>query len=183
MGGAETLRLRAMQEKAADTKAEEDALRAKRAQEASERAWRAKELAAARAHEEKQRALKIARNVQMREKERKLAEQAQLEKLEFERILQVQAEADARDREQMEVKHQINVNHSKEIREIIARNEIERKVQRQQFLSEGDKLKDRMGLEQSKVELIKQRKLKELEECGVPEKYRAELERYKIEGY
>ena len=47
--------------------------------------------------------------MQLREKERKLAEQAQLEKLEFERILQVQAEADARDREQMEVKHEINI--------------------------------------------------------------------------
>jgi len=180
---AETLRLRAMQEKAADLKGEEDALRAKRAQEASERAWRAKELAAARAHEEKQRALKIARNVQMREKERKLAEQAQLEKLEFERILQVQAEADARDRESMEVKHEINIGHSNEIRDIIMRNEVERKVQRAQFLSEGDKLKGRMGTESEKVEHIKERKLEELEACGVPEKYRAELERYKIEGY
>ena len=98
----ETLRLRAQQEKAADTKAEEDALRAKRAQEAAEREWREKELAAAMGAKEKQEAMKIARNVQMREKERKLAEQAQLEKLEFERILMVQAEADARDREEME---------------------------------------------------------------------------------
>merc|ERR1711871_774087 len=159
MGGAETLRLRAMQEKAADTKAEEDALRAKRAQEASERAWRAKELAAARAHEEKQRALKIARNVQMREKERKLAEQAQLEKLEFERILMVQAEADARDREEMEKRISQNVHHSDELRETIARNEVERKEQRQKFLAEGGKLEARMQVEAAKIEAIKQQKL------------------------
>ena len=62
---AETLRMRAMQEKMADTKAEEDALRAKRAQEAAERDWRNKELTAARAAGEKQQAMKIARNVQV----------------------------------------------------------------------------------------------------------------------
>jgi hypothetical protein len=73
--------------------------------------------------------------------------------------------------------------HSKEIREIIQRNEVERKVQRQQFLSEGGNLAGRMEAEKDKVEGIKEHKLAELKACGVPAKYQAELERYKIEGY
>jgi len=176
---AETLRLRAAQEKMADTKAEEDALRAKRAQEASERDWRNKELSAARSAGEKQQAMKIARNVQMREKERKLAEQAQLEKLEFERICNVQAEADARDREEVETKVSKNIAHSNQLRGTIARNEVERKDQRKKFLSEGSHLVGRVGAEQAKVNAIKERKLAELESMGVPDKYTAELRRYK----
>jgi hypothetical protein len=176
---AETLRLRAMQEKMADTKAEEDALHAKRAQEAAEREWRAKEIAAARAAAEKQQAMKIARNVQMREKERKLAEQAQLEKLEFERILSVQAEADARDRAHVEHKHSENMTHKAQLRETIARNEQERKSQRLKFLSEGGSLEKRMTAEALKVEIIKQRKLDELADMHVPAKYCAELQRFK----
>eukprot|EP01048_Picozoa_sp_COSAG05_P023640 COSAG05_NODE_5207_length_1236_cov_1.339490_1_plen_274_part_00 len=176
---AETLRLRAMQEKMADTKAEEDALRAKRAQEAAERDWRNKELSAARAAGEKQQAMKIARNVQMREKERKLAEQAQLEKLEFERICNVQAEADARDREEVEYKIEKNVRHSNQLRETIARNEVERKQQRMKFLSEGGHLVGRVAAEQAKVNAIKAQKLAQLEAMGVPDKYTAELKRYK----
>jgi len=176
---AETLRLRAMQEKMADTKAEEDALRAKRAQEAAEREWRAKELAAARAAGEKQQAMKIARNVQMREKERKLAEQAQLEKLEFERILSVQAEADARDRELVEMKNLRNMEHKDELRDTIARNAAERKAQRLKFLSEGGSLERRMQAEAIKVNSIKQRKLQELSAMGVPPKYCTELQRFK----
>lgn len=176
----ETLRLRAQQEKAADSKAEEDALRAKRAQEAAEREWREKELAAAMGAQEKQEAMKIARNVQMREKERKLAEQAQLEKLEFERILMVQAEADARDREELDMKIHQNVHHSDELRETILRNEVERKQQRQKFLSEGGKLEARMKAEAAKIEAIKAKKLAEMEMIGVPDKYRTELMRHKV---
>merc|ERR1711988_2006093 len=129
---------------------------------------------------EKQEAMKIARNVQMREKERKLAEQAQLEKLEFERILMVQAEADARDREEMEKRISQNVHHSNELRETIARNEVERKAQRKKFLSEGGKLEARMQVEAAKIEAIKQKKLQEMEAIGVPEKYRTELMRHKV---
>ena len=177
---AETLRLRAAQEKAADTKSAEDELRAKRAQEAAEREWREKELAAAMGAQEKQEAMKIARNVQKREKERKLAEQAQLEKLEFERILQVQAEADTRDREEAEHRIATNVHHSNELRDTIARNEVERKQQRAKFLSEGGKLEGRMAAEAAKIEAIKQRKLEEMRTMGVPDKYRTELMRHKV---
>ena len=176
---AETLRLRAMQEKMADTKAEEDALRAKRAQEASEREWREKELAAAQLAVAKQQTMKIARNVQMREKERKLAEQAQLEKLEFERILNVQAEADARDRKEVELQMRRNKEHKKQLHGAIQRNEAQREIQRSNLLSEGGHLEKRMAAEVAKVERIKAQKLKELELIGVPVKYRSELQRFK----
>merc|ERR1719247_1661187 len=70
---AETARLRAQQEKMQDKAAEMDALRAKRAMEAAERA--------------------------AREKERRLAEQAKFERDEFERIIQVQMQQEEAERQ------------------------------------------------------------------------------------
>ena len=117
--------------------------------------------------------------MQMREKERKLAEQAQLEKLEFERICNVQAEADARDRDEAEGKMEKNWNHKALLIETIQRNEVERKTQRKKFLSEGNHLQGRVQQEQAKVDGIKARKLEEMDAMGVPPKYTAELRRYK----
>ena len=92
----------------------------------------------------------------------------------------VQAEADARDREELDMKIHQNVHHSDELRETILRNEVERKQQRQKFLSEGGKLEARMKAEAAKIEAIKAKKLAEMEMIGVPDKYRTELMRHKV---
>jgi hypothetical protein len=57
---------------------------------------------------------------------------------------------------------------------------VERKEQRQKFLSEGGKLESRMQVEAAKIEAIKQKKLQEMEMIGVPDKYRTELMRHKV---
>lgn len=83
----ETARLRALQERARDEQAERDALRAKRAQEQTEREWRKKEAEEARKKAEMESSLIHARANQMAQKEHFLAVQAQRERAEFERVL------------------------------------------------------------------------------------------------
>lgn len=76
-----------MQERAKDEQAERDALRAKRAQEQTEREWRRKEKEEARKKQELEDSLKQAREVQLKQKEHFLAVQAQRDRAEFERVL------------------------------------------------------------------------------------------------
>ncbi|XP_064899096.1 cilia- and flagella-associated protein 45 isoform X3 [Columba livia] len=83
----ETARLRAMQERAQDHKAEQDALRAKRSQEAAEREWRRKEKEAAQRRAETNRLLKQSRMEQIAQREHSMAVQVQQDRDEFERIL------------------------------------------------------------------------------------------------
>ncbi|KAF5826155.1 tumor suppressor, Mitostatin-domain-containing protein [Dunaliella salina] len=72
----ETVRLRTMQERAADKQAELDELRARRYQETKEREWRAKEKAAAERHATMQRELEDAREAQKAAKMLQRAEMA-----------------------------------------------------------------------------------------------------------
>ncbi|XP_072840038.2 cilia- and flagella-associated protein 45 isoform X2 [Pogona vitticeps] len=83
----ETARLRALQEKARDHQAEQDALRAKRNQEAAEREWRRKEKDAAQKKAQTEAMLKQSRLEQVAQKEHSLAVQVQRDRAEFERIV------------------------------------------------------------------------------------------------
>mmetsp|Transcript_33908 Transcript_33908/g.69989 ORF Transcript_33908/g.69989 Transcript_33908/m.69989 type:complete len:516 (+) Transcript_33908:130-1677(+) len=176
----ETARLRALQEKAADKQAEADALRAKRAQEDYERAWRAKESEAA---DKKNRMLKdimISREEQKKQKERVQAEAAQSEKQQFERILAVQRAAENAELQKEASSQNRRLVHNEDIRRQIADNEEKRMRQRQEFLEEGSKIRYQKQLEVKRLESIKQRKLAELQRAGVPEKYLAELQNKKL---
>ena len=80
-------RMRSLQERANDVRAQQDALNAKRAQEQTEREWRKKEemRAVQKAHNEEM--LKKARVKQREEKEHLLAIEAQRDRADFERML------------------------------------------------------------------------------------------------
>lgn len=65
----------------------QDALRAKRSQEAAEREWRRKEKEAARRKAESEQMLKRSRLEQMAQREHGMAVQVQQDRHEFERIL------------------------------------------------------------------------------------------------
>ena len=60
------MRLLKLQESQLDHQSEQDALRAKQAQEASEREWRMKELEAEIRKEEEDERMKVARSLQIR---------------------------------------------------------------------------------------------------------------------
>lgn len=83
----ETARLRAQQEKAADKQAELDELRARRYQEAKEREWRARELAAQEHQTSTMHHLAKVRESQKAAKIRQLADMARVEQREFQRVL------------------------------------------------------------------------------------------------
>merc|ERR1712187_475796 len=176
----ETARLRAMQEKAQDKASEMDALRAKRAMEAAERAAREKErrerdrLAAI--NEE----LDVARQQQQAEKERRLGEQAKFERDEFERIIEVQMQQEEAERQRQSEEKSMRVQHSEELRSQIAAREAKALQERRDFLEEGNTVRATIGSERKKLEKIKSRKIEELKKAGVPEKYWAELARKKI---
>ena len=74
------------------------------------------------------------------------------------------------------VERQLKLKHADEIRHQIIINEEVSKRERQKFLEEGNKLRAQRGSEARRMAEIKQRKLQELKDSGVPEKYWAELE-------
>ena len=80
-------RMRARQERATDVRAEQDALRAKRAQEQTEREWRKKEEMQAVQKAQNEAMLKKARVKQQEEKEHLLAIEVQRDRADFERML------------------------------------------------------------------------------------------------
>lgn len=176
----ETARLRALQEKAADKQAEADALRAKRAQEDYERAWRKREADQATKKNRMLQDIMLSREEQKKQREQVQAEAAQSEKMQFERILAVQRAAENAEIAKESDAHQKRISHNEDIRRQIAENEEMRARRRQEFLEEGNKIRYQKQLEIKRLEAIKQRKIAELQRSGVPEKYLAELQNKKL---
>jgi len=176
----ETAKLRAMQEKAADKAAEMDALRAKRAVEAAERVAREKEMQEKKRLEAINAELAEARKQQQAEKERSLAEQAKFERDEFERIIEVQMQQEAAEKQRQYEEKGMRMQHVEELRLQIAAREEKALQERRDFLEEGNVIRAQIGAERKKLEKIKERKIEELKRAGVPEKYWAELARKKI---
>jgi hypothetical protein len=176
----ETAKLRARQEKAQDKASEMDALRAKRAMEAAERAARGKEKAECDRLEAINQELNEARKQQQAEKERRLGEQAKFERDEFERIIEVQMQQEEAERQRQEEEKQMLKQHATELRTQINSREEKALQERRDFLEEGNIVRATIGSERRKLEKIKSRKIEELKKTGVPEKYWAELARKKI---
>jgi len=177
---AETTKLRAQQEKAADKAAEMDALRAKRAFEAAERAARQKEQREAAKQAAINEELCVARKRQTAEKERRLAEQAKAERDEFDRIISVQITQEHAEKKKTKEEKDARFRHCDELRQQIAAREEKAIQDRRSALEEGARNRDDMAAERKKLERIKERKIEELKKCGVPEKYWSELARKKI---
>merc|ERR1719316_2344556 len=177
---AETARLRAMQEKAQDKAAEMDALRAKRAMEAAERAAREKEKQERLRQEAINKEMNSARKQQQAEKERRLGEQAKFERDEFERIIEVQLQQEEAERQRQSEEKQMLKQHASELRSQINAREEKALQERRDFLEEGNIVRATIGSERRKLEKIKGMKIDELKKTGVPEKYWAELARKKI---
>jgi len=171
----ETARLRALQEKMKDKQAELDSLRAKRASEEAERAWREKERLEAQKKVEINSTLQVARSHQKNEKERRLVEQAQQEKEEFERILRVQREADALERNEKYRRNASAHSFKEELQTQILMNAEVRKKDRMEFLNEGAAMRSDREAGRLKLEQIKTNKLTQLHKKGVPSKYTVDL--------
>ena len=176
----ETQKLRAMQEKAADKQAELDELRAMRAQERYEREWREKERMQAERIAAANADLAEAREFQKASKMKQLADMARMEQEEFYRIIERQKEDSLREQAILNEQAQARRRHKDEVLNQIKHNEDLGKKQKSDYLKEGERLRDQHRSQKAHLEKVKERKIQELIREGVPAKYRAELERFKI---
>merc|ERR1719399_582602 len=172
---AECAALRAQQEKEPDKKAELDALRAKRAMEQYERDWRQKERAAIEKQKRQNKMLAEARTQQKKEKERRLEHVAKAEREEFDRILKVQRDAAAVEAEKERQKEDAKTTWRNDLIKQIDKNAAETRQARLAYLEEGRKLRKEISKEKQHLERIKDRKIEELSNMGIPDKYLIEL--------
>lgn len=172
--------MRAKQEKACDAQAEEDALRARRAQEKAERRWRANEVKKLEAKKAQISDLQQARESQRMQKERRMKSMAREEKRVFNRMVHA-FKKDAAERAQVEeLAHNTRILAKDELLKQIDTKEQMRKQEKDVLMKESERMKREVEVELKKLALIKQDKLKQLEAQAVPKKYRAELARKKI---
>ncbi|XP_063172979.1 cilia- and flagella-associated protein 45 [Candoia aspera] len=173
----ETARLRALQEKAQDHQAEQDALRAKRNQEAAEREWRRKEKDTLQKKIQTEAMLKQSRLEQVAQKEHSLAVQVQRDRAEFERIVRVQREQIEKERKEHERRVALQMNHAGELRRQVREHQQKQVQERIAIFEEGKRLKEEARRRSERLNEIKRRKLDELRAAGLPEKYCAQVER------
>jgi len=173
----EIARLRAQQERAKDKQAEKDALRARRNQEEAEREWRKKVKEEATKKASMECHLREARKEQIQNKEHFFAVQAARDRAEFERVLNAQFEQVEREKVVEDDFQQRRAVYAEDVRTQIKEKEKERVHARQSFFHEGIKLDQEAKERRQKLDEIKRRKLKELEEAGVPNKYVTEVAR------
>ncbi|XP_073465720.1 cilia- and flagella-associated protein 45 isoform X1 [Aquarana catesbeiana] len=167
----EVARLRALQERAHDHRAEQDALRAKRNQEAMERSWRQKEKEEALKQAEVNAMLRKARLEQVAQKEHFLAVQAQRNRAEFERVLRVQQNLVEKDLKEQEEKTNQLRRHASELRRQVREQEQKQVVDRISHFEEGKRLDEEARQRRARLDDLKQKKLEELRNAGLPDKY------------
>ena len=121
-----------------------------------------------------------ARKLQAQEKEKRLQEQAKQNRDEFQRIIQAQKEA--RDSEMRAERERLVkiTSHAAEIKKQIATKDESQFQKLRSKYEESKKIKDDQQAELRLLEKIKERKIKELEGMGVPEKYIVDLKKQKI---
>uniref|UniRef100_A0A8C0X2N0 Cilia- and flagella-associated protein 45 n=1 Tax=Castor canadensis TaxID=51338 RepID=A0A8C0X2N0_CASCN len=173
----EITRLRAMQERAQDYQAEQDALRAKRNQEVADREWRRKEKENAQKKKETEAKLRKSRLEQVAFKEHTLAVQVQRDRDEFERILRAQREQIEKERLEEEKKATGRLQHANELRRQVRENQQKQVQNRIAIFEEGRRLKEEAQKRRERIDDIKKKKLEELRATGLPEKYCIEAER------
>merc|ERR1711988_865980 len=146
-----------------------------------EREWRQKERTAIEKQKMQNKILHEARVQQKKEKERRLETVAKAERDEFDRIVHVQREAEAVEVEKEEQMMEARYKHRRDVQEQISKNEAKRRQERLDYLEEGRKLRKEIDKEKNHLNGIKDRKIHEMRDAGVPEKYLTGLMRHKVE--
>ncbi|SPR01994.1 unnamed protein product (mitochondrion) [Plasmodiophora brassicae] len=172
-------KIREAQMKANDHQAEIDALRARRAQEETDRKWRNQQAANARAQAKIQAELAAARDLQRMEKERKMIEQAHMEREQFQAMISMFKEQERSDKDKEAAEKKKRAEYARVLHEQIADLEA-RRMDRAKVIDMGEQTRREDGAERKKLESIRQAKLAELQKAGVPPKYQAELKRFKV---
>ncbi|RHW70748.1 tumor suppressor [Trypanosoma brucei equiperdum] len=111
------------------------------------------------------------REKQIEERKRMKAEERRLEEEEVERINAVQKVALEQERERKMWARKQHEENSLAVLKQIMDVEERRRRERQEYVAEGNSIMMQIREREAAIEAIRQRKLKELEELGVPEEY------------
>lgn len=174
----EIAKLRAAQEKASDLQAEQDAIRAKRHEEATEREYRRKVRDEAAKKKIIDEEMGRAREEQIQAKRHLMAVQAARERAEFDALNLEQQQEIAKIAAEEEKKHTDRRKYADEVRAQIREREAERIQARKAFFEETIQLDKEIEAKNKQLEEVKLQKLQKLKDSGVPEKYVMEVARH-----
>ena len=79
-----------------------------------------------------------------------------------------------------EEKKNMMIQHSVKLRTQITSNDEKAKQDRLDYLEEGRKVRQKIEEERRKIQAIKEKKISELDNLSIPDKYKAELAKKKI---
>merc|ERR1719402_514301 len=173
----EIQRLRSLQERAQDHQAEQDALRAKRNQEQNEREWRRKERLAADHKLKLEAEMRKARDDQINHKLHFQAIQAQRERHEFDRVLREQERVTEAEKFEKGKKEADLAVHSSQLRQQIKEREQDRIQERRDFFAQSEEIEANQNEHNRKLQEVIDKKLRELRDAGIDEKYINEVTR------
>ena len=169
-----------MQEKAQDRQAQMDEVKAKRAYEESEKLCRQKEADDRRKLEKSKQHLEEARKKQFSDKDTMLTQAAKKERdLFLKQCAEIKAAEDA-EREQIEHKKRVLLNHKVALNAQMTKNEVQRKLEEAAMKDEGRKLREELEDVRQNILLIKDDKLRYLDQLQIAEKFKVELQTKKV---
>jgi len=173
----EIAKLRAAQERASDLQAERDALRAKRHEEATEREFRRKTREEAAKKKAMDLEMAAAREEQITNKRQMMAIQAARERAEFDKELKFHQDVIADMAVKQSQVHESQRKYAAEVRTQIKERESKRIDERKAFFEETINMDKDIEEKKKQLEQVKRKKLRDLKESGVPEKYVMEVAR------
>lgn len=106
-----------------------------------------------------------------------MAEQARVD---FVRIIKSQKEEEEREKEMEAEKVQAMLRHKKTIQQQISKNDDVKKQARLDYLEDGKRSRDQIEEARDRVQKIKQGKIGGLDNLNIQDKYKVELQAYKI---
>ena len=98
-------------------------------------------------------------------------------KQEFYEMLQRQKQAESKLKQEIAGRHHKNRQYAKEVQEQISYKETLHRKERDSFFMEGNRFEKNRRDKKDHLETVKERKLAELQEMGVPERYCNEIRR------
>jgi hypothetical protein len=167
--------VRKLQQRAIDTQAQQDEIRARMVQELQEKKAREKELETAKKRQEMIQNLRKDRLDAIAAKERRLIDMAKIEKADYDRVVEAQRRAREKARQEYEERRSANERWREELLRTLAAREEERRTQPLRNLDESKHMDEVRNDYLARLERIRQKKLDVLREEGVPEQYLVDL--------
>jgi hypothetical protein len=167
--------VRKQQQKAIDTQAQTDEVLARRVQEETERRARQKELDELERRRLTVMSLRKDRETALEVRQQRLIEIAKLERRDFDKILQDQQIAREKARKEYDARQAMSDQYRRDLKAQLDAREAERRIRPLRGLDEGKHLQEVSDDYVARLEAIRQAKIQQLADEGVPEKYLVDL--------